>query len=325
MSLDNQVLHDKIEPLGEAVPVADLMAELSRVGVLRKTNNANNEVYLFDHRDSTLLMHELGRIRELTFRHAGGGTGKGLDLDEYDLDPEHPQKQLIIWDPDNREIIGGYRFIFPGHKEKDFSVDRFASSSYFTFSRKFIRKYLPHTMELGRSFVKPEYQSAAMGRKSLYALDNLWDGLGAIIIDNRQIRYLFGKVTMYTHYNVQARNMILYFMLKHFPDKDNLAVPDDPINLDIHQGEMKQLFIGKNFKEDLKILSQEVRKLGENIPPLINAYMNLSPSMRCFGTFINHHFGNVEETGIMITVRDIYIGKINRHLASYRQDFDISQ
>ena len=314
-----------MEPLGEAVPSAELMAELSRVGILRKTNNANNEVYLFDHRDSTLLMHELGRIRELTFRHAGGGTGNALDLDEYDLDPDHPQKQLIIWDPDNREIIGGYRFIFPGHKEKDFSVDRFASSSYFTFSPKFIRKYLPHTMELGRSFVRPEYQSTARGRKSLYALDNLWDGLVAMIIDHRQIRYLFGKVTMYTHYNVQARNMILYFMLKYFPDPDKLAVPDDPIFLDIHEGEMKQLFTGKHFKEDLKILSQEVRKLGEKIPPLINAYMNLSPSMKCFGTFINHHFGNVEETGIMITVRDIYIEKINRHLASYRQDFDISQ
>ena len=180
-------------------------------------------------------------------------------------------------------------------------------------------------MELGRSFVKPEYQSGAMGRKSLYALDNLWDGLGAIIIDNRQIKFLFGKVTMYTHYNVQARNMILHFMLKYFPDPEKLAVPDDPIVLDIHEGEMKQLFTGRTFREDLKILSQEVRKLGENIPPLINAYMNLSPSMRCFGTFINHHFGNVEETGIMITVRDIYIDKINRHLASYRANFNISQ
>jgi len=314
-----------MEPLGEAVPVEELMAELSRIGMLRKTNNANNEVYLFDHHSSSILMHELGRIRELTFRHAGGGTGKALDLDEYDLNPDHPQKQLIIWDPDNREIIGGYRFIFPGKKEKGFSVDRYASSAYFTFSPKFIRKYLPHTMELGRSFVRPEYQSAAMGRKSLYALDNLWDGLGAIIIDNHQIKFLFGKVTMYTHYNVQARNMILYFMLKYFPDPERLAVPDDPIVLDIHEGEMKLIFTGRNFKEDLKILSQEVRKLGENIPPLINAYMNLSPSMRCFGTFINHHFGNVEETGIMITVRDIYIDKINRHLASYRANFNISQ
>jgi hypothetical protein len=206
-------------------------------------------------------MHELGRIRELTFT-CGGGTGKAIDLDEYDLDPDHPQKQMIIWDPDNREIIGGYRFIFPGHKEKGFTVDRYASSGYFTFSPKFIKKFLPHTMELGRSFVRPEYQSGAMGRKSLYALDNLWDGLVAIIIDNRQIRFLFGKVTMYTHYNVQARNMILYFMLKHFPDPERLAVPDDPIVLDIHVGEMKQLFTGRNFKEDLRFYHR-VREAGE--------------------------------------------------------------
>ncbi len=323
--MDKELENGNAEPLGEAVPVEDLAAELARIGYLRKTNNANNEVYIFDHRSSPLLMHEIGRIRELTFRHAGGGTGKALDLDEYDLDPDHPQKQLMIWDPDNREIIGGYRFIFPEHREKDFTVDRFASSSYFTFSRKFIKKYLPHTMELGRSFVRPEYQSAAMGRKSLFSLDNLWDGLGAIIIDNRQIRYLFGKVTMYTHYNVQARNMILYFMLKYFPDPDKLAVPDDPIVIDMNKEEMERIFVGKHIRDDLKILGQEVRRLGENIPPLINAYMNLSPTMKCFGTFINHHFGNVEETGIMITVRDIYIEKINRHLASYREDFDISQ
>jgi len=314
-----------MEPVAEAKPVEEIIAELSKVGMLRNTNNGNNEVYLFDHRDSEVLMHEIGRIRELTFRHAGGGTGKALDLDDYDLDPVHPQKQLIIWDPDNLEIMGGYRFIFPGHKDRSFSVDRFASSSYFTFSDKFIRKYLPHTMELGRSFVRPEYQSGAMGRKSLFALDNLWDGLGAIIIDNRQIRFLFGKVTMYTHYNVQARNMILYFMLRYFPDHERLAIPSDPVFVDIHREEMKQLFKGKSYKEDLKTLSQEVRKLGENIPPLINAYMGLSPTMRCFGTFINHHFGDVEETGIMITVRDIYIEKINRHLSSYREDFDISQ
>ncbi len=312
-------------PVAGATPVEEIEGELARIGYLRKTNNANNEVYLFDHRSSPLLMREVGRIRELTFRHAGGGTGKPLDLDEYDLDPEYPQKQLIIWDPDNREIIGGYRYIFAEHKERTFTIDRFASSGYFTFSRKFIKKYLPHTMELGRSFVRPEYQSAAMGRKSLFALDNLWDGLGAIIIDNRQVRYLFGKVTMYTHYNVRARNMILYFMEKHLPDPDKLAVPDKPIRIDINREEMDMLFTGRSFKEDLKILSHEVRKLGETIPPLINAYMNLSPTMRCFGTFINPHFGDVEETGIMITVRDIYIDKVNRHLASYREDFDISQ
>jgi len=314
-----------MEPIPPATPVEEIMNELSRVTLLRKTNNGNNEVYLFNSHSSPILMNEVGRIRELTFRHAGGGTGKSIDIDEYDISEEHPQKQLIVWDPDNREIVGGYRFIHRERHEHNFTVDRFASSSYFTFSRKFRILYLRHTMELGRSFVRPEYQTGAMGRKSLFALDNLWDGLGAIVIDNPQVRYLFGKVTMYTHFNVDARNMILYFMKKHFTDKEAIAVPADPINIDIHENDMKRIFTGRNFKDDYKILSQEVRKLGENVPPLIHAYMSLSPTMKCFGTFINHHFGDVEETGIMITVRDMYIEKVNRHLASYDEGYDLNK
>jgi hypothetical protein len=314
-----------MEPIPPAAPVEEIMNELTRVTLLRKTNNGNNEVYLFNSHSSPLLMNEVGRIRELTFRHAGGGTGKSIDIDEYDMSEDYPQKQLIVWDPDNHEIVGGYRFIHRERHEHNFTVDRFASSSYFTFSRKFRRRYLRHTMELGRSFVRPEYQTGAMGRKSLFALDNLWDGLGAIVIDNPQVRYLFGKVTMYTHFNIDARNMILYFMKKHFTDKDGIAVPADPINIDIHEDDMKKIFTGRSFREDYKILSQEVRKLGENVPPLIHAYMSLSPTMKCFGTFINHHFGDVEETGIMITVRDMYIDKVNRHLASYSEDYDLNQ
>jgi hypothetical protein len=313
-----------MEPIPPAFPAEEIIKELSMVTLLRKTNNGNNEVYLFDNHTSPLLMNEVGRIREITFRHAGGGTGKAIDVDEYDISEEYPQKQLIVWDPDNKEIVGGYRFIFRERHEKDFTIDRFASSTYFSFSKKFIRRYLRHTMELGRSFVRPEYQTNSMGRKSLFALDNLWDGLGAIVIDNPQIRYLFGKVTMYTHFNINARNMILYFMKKHFNDNEGLAVPADPINLDIHEVDMKRIFTGKGFKEDYRILSQEVRRCGENVPPLIHAYMSLSPTMRCFGTFINHHFGDVEETGIMITVRDMYIEKVNRHLASYSEDFDLN-
>lgn len=179
-------------------------------------------------------------------------------------------------------------------------------------------------MELGRSFVHPDYQSKNMGRKSLYALDNLWDGLGAIILDNHHLKYLFGKVTMYPHFNQRARDMILYFLKKHFDDPEGLVVPYDPADLNINTDEMKQIFTGWRYRDDYKILSREVRNLNENIPPLINAYMGLSPTMRTFGTFINHKFGDVEETGIMITLRDIYVEKINRHLASYKNDFRIT-
>jgi hypothetical protein len=111
--------------------------------------------------------------------------------------------------------------------------------------------------------------------------------------------------------------------MKHFNDPDDLVTPIEPVNIDIHIEEMKKIFKGRRYKENYKILSKEVRNLGENIPPLINAYMNLSPTMRTFGTFINHKFGEVEETGIMITLRDIYVEKINRHLSSYKKDFEI--
>jgi len=313
-----------MEPIVAQLPIDQIMAELTKERLLRQTNNGNNEVYIFDNNDSPVLMHEVGRVREITFRHAGGGTGHALDIDNFDTAREDPQKQLIVWDPENKEIIGGYRFYFPPKGCINCDITRLASSTYFYFSDKFLTKYYPHMMELGRSFVHPDYQSRTMGRKSLYALDNLWDGLGALILDNHHLKYLFGKVTMYPHFNQNARNMILYFLKKHFNDPDNLVTPIEPAMIDLHEEEMKKLFRGWRYKDNYKILSAEVRKLGENIPPLINAYMNLSPTMRTFGTFINHHFGNVEETGIMITLRDIYVEKINRHLSSYKKDFLIT-
>jgi hypothetical protein len=313
-----------MEPVPAQLPIDQIIAELTKVRLLRKTNNGNNEVYIFNNNSSPVLMQEVGRVREITFRHAGGGTGHGLDIDSFDMLNEDPQQQLIVWDPENRAIVGGYRYYFPPKGCLNCDITKLASSSYFNFSNKFMTKYYPHMMELGRSFVHPDYQSRALGRKSLFALDNLWDGLGAIILDNHHLKYLFGKVTMYPHFNQNARNMILYFLKKHFNDPDDLVTPKDPAKIDLHVEEMKKLFRGWRYKENYKILSAEVRKLGETIPPLINAYMNLSPTMRTFGTFINHKFGEVEETGIMITLRDIYVEKINRHLSSYKKDFMIT-
>jgi hypothetical protein len=312
-----------VKPVSDPLPREQLIAELTKDKLLRTTNNGNNEVYVFDNNTSPVLMREVGRVREITFRHAGGGTGKEIDIDDFDTAAEDPQRQLIVWDPENLEIVGGYRFYFPSKGCTDCNIRKLASSAYFDFSEKFMSKYYPHLMELGRSFVHPDYQSGNMGRKSMYALDNLWDGLGAIIIDNHHLRYLFGKVTMYPHFNQKARDMIIFFLRKHFDDPDGLVTVKDPAAISLHEDSMKQIFTGKNYKENYKILSSEVRKLDENIPPLINAYMNLSPTMRTFGTFINHKFGNVEETGIMITLRDIYVEKINRHLASYKMDFQI--
>jgi hypothetical protein len=291
--------------------------ELTPEKLLRKTNKGGNELYVITNSDSPNTMLEVGRLREITFRAAGGGTGKETDIDTYDIN-ENPYKQLIVWDPDQKEILGGYRF----HMGAELGIDehghvQIATAKLFHFTEKFIKEYLPYTIELGRSFVQPEYQSTKHGKKSLYALDNLWDGLGAIYITNPNYKYFFGKVTMYTSYNTEARNLILYFFKKYFCDKENLVYPFKPLDTKMDEAKMASILTAKTFQEDMKILSQEVRARGENIPPLINAYINLSPTLRCFGTTLNEGFGEVEETAIMVTMRDIYPAKTERHITSF--------
>lgn len=299
------------------IPKERLIAELTSDKLMRKTNKGANEIYIITAHDSPNVMQEIGRLREITFRDAGGGTGKEVDIDSYDTS-EKPYKQLIVWDPENLEILGGYRYVMYSECEQDEKgIPVLATSRLFHFSEEFIDKYLPHTLELGRSFVQPQYQSSKAGAKALFALDNLWDGLGALTVDHPEIKYCFGKVTMYSHFDSKARNLIQYFFSKYFRDRNDLVYPKKPFIFDIDEEEMKKVFTGNCYQEDYKILLQRVRDYGENVPPLINAYMNLSPSMKTFGTIINDHFGNVEETGIIITIKDIYEAKMDRHIATY--------
>lgn len=294
-----------------------LLAELTPDKLMRKTNKGDNEIYIITFQNSPNVMREIGRVREITFRDAGGGMGEEVDIDEYDT-CDQPYKQLIVWDPQALEIIGGYRYILCNNLPVDQNgVVQLATTHLFNFSEKFIKEYLPYTLELGRSFVQPHYQSSKAGAKALFALDNLWDGLGALIVDHPEMKYFFGKVTMYTHFHTQARNLIQYFFMKYFNDHENLVTPIHPMDLGIDRNEMEKVFNGGSYKEDYKILSQKVREFGENIPPLINSYMNLSPSMKTFGTVINDHFGNVEETGIILTISDIYEAKKDRHIETY--------
>lgn len=294
-----------------------IKSELTKDKLMRPTNKANNELYIFTHHDSPNLMREVGRLREIAFRYYGGGTGKEADIDKYDI-MENPYRQLIVWDPEHEEVLGGYRFLSGSDVELDENGKPILATAHLlNFSDKFIKEFLPYTVELGRSFVSLEYQSTIRSRKGIFALDNLWDGLGALSVIDPTIKYFFGKVTMYGTYNKEARNMILYFMQKHFPDNDNLMRPIVSLETNTDLEKMHYLFRGKNFKEDYKILNREVRALKLNIPPLINAYMSLSPTMRVFGTSINDEFGDVEETGILIEEDQILEEKRIRHIESY--------
>ena len=306
-------MEDIIAPISKEL----LKAELTEEKRLRMTNRSHNQIYIVTAQDSPNTMKEIGRLREIAFRAAGGGTGKALDIDEYDV-MENPYKQLIVWNPEAEEILGGYRYILGTDVRFDEQGHPILATSHmFNFSEKFLKEYLPTTIELGRSFVTLEYQSTRSDSKGLFALDNLWDGLGALTVIMPNVKYFFGKVTMYPSYHRQGRDMILYFLKKHFGDKEALVTPMEPLLLETPEEELKLLFEKETFKEDYKILNTEVRKLGYNIPPLVNAYMSLSPTMRMFGTAINDEFGDVEETGILIAVDEILEDKRIRHIESF--------
>lgn len=302
------------------IPVEVLRAELTPDKQLRMTSRSNNEIYIVTWQDSPNVLREIGRLREIAFRAAGGGTGLDCDLDRFDT-MENPYKQLIVWDPQVEKIIGGYRYILgPDIQFDEKGQPILATSHMFHFSDEFIRDYLPYTIELGRSFVTLEYQSTRAGSKAIFALDNLWDGLGALAVIMPGCRYFFGKVTMYPSYNRIGRDMILYFLQKHFADHDGLVLPVKPLELEHDPEQFRRLFCYDDFKEDYKILNREIRTLGFSIPPLVNAYMCLSPTMKMFGTAINYGFGDVEETGILIAVSELYDEKRIRYVDNFAKE-----
>lgn len=294
-----------------------IKAELTEDKLLRTTNKAGNLIYLTTASESPNIMKEIARIRELAFRLCGAGSGKVFDMDEFDW-AERPYKQLFVWDPQNEEIIGGYRLIFGNEVAlTENGQPDLVTAGMYRFSQKFIDEYLPCTIELGRSFVHPDYQASKMGSKSLYSLDNLWDGLGAITVLRPDIKYFFGKVTVYPNYDETARELIFTFLNNFFADQDNLVEPIEPFKRSVSSEEMVTLFQGKNFKEEYKILNGKVREQGVNIPPLVNTYMALSDKMRSFGYAVCEELGGLIEFAIMVPIYEMYEEKKARHIETF--------
>ena len=299
------------------VPVEAILEELTIDKFFRKTNNAGNEIYILSAHDSPNVMREIGRLREISFRNAGGGTGLDCDIDVFDTRDENYFLQLIVWNPVDRAIVGGYRFLLCDKLPVDAEgqVDT-PTSELFLYSDKFVKEYLPYTIELGRSFVQPAYQPTKSLSKGMYSLDNLWDGLGSLIESYPMAKYYFGKVTMYPQLERTSRDMILYFIQKHFPDMEKLVTVRPELDLPILTNTewLASVLCYDNYRDDYKTLVKQVRERGAAVPPLVNAYMNLSSTLRSFGTALNPGFGEVEETGILVTIADIYQEKVERHM-----------
>lgn len=293
-----------------------LKAELNENNFLRDTNRAGNKIYIVDNQSAPNTVRELGRLREIAFRDGGGGTGEALDIDKFDTDPAYGYKQLVVWDPEAECIIGGYRYVLCDEAVFDYYGQPILTSSHlFKFTKKFLKRDFLHTIELGRSFVSVDYQSTKAGTKSLYALDNLFDGLGALLMLHQgRMKYFFGKMSIYPSYPKEALNMLLFFLKKHFSVDEKLIIPKKPLSISGNTKKFKRIFTEDGFNEDYRILKAEIHKLGVNIPPLVNSYMNMSATMKIFGTAVNDEFGNVLDTGLLIAFDEINPEKKRRHL-----------
>lgn len=303
----------------EVIPSVDrslIEAELTEERFIRKTNKGNNEIYVVNHQNSPHTLQEIGRLREVSFRYAGGGTGLPLDIDDYDT-ADRCYEQLIVYNREDSEIVGGYRYI-TGERAfnkvtKDYDL---STAHYFDFSSRMKEEYLPYSIELGRSWVQPSYQPAINPRKGVFALMNIWDGLGALVVQYPEIQYFFGKVTMYTNYHAEARDILLSFMAHYFPNQLNLCQPKKILFSGFDQSVFESYFNEDiSYADGFKILHKLLKERGEWIPPLINIYMNLSPSMMTFGTAKNPDFGDVEETGVLVKISDIHQEIRDRHIS----------
>ncbi len=307
----------------QIIPPVDrnlLKKELTEKIFVRPTNKAHNEIYITDAFESPNIMKEIGRLRELSFRSWGGGTGNEIDTDEFDF-LKKPFKQLIVWDPEDEEIVGGYRFLSGKNVAlKEDGQPNFVMADFFTFSDDFIKNYLPYSIELGRAFVQPDYQTAKRGVKSLFALDNLWDGLGALIHLEKNSKYFIGKVNIYPSYPQLARELLYEYMFLHCPDPDKLISPKVPVEVSEESKKIANVVLTeKNAAANYKALQKTVRHIGTTIPPMFNAYIGLTDTLRMFGTMIDKDFGGTYESAIMLTMNDLIESKRQRYIEPYIQ------
>ena len=305
-------------PIIEPIDVQLLKQELNKSTFLRNTTRGNNEIYVVNNENSPNVLREIGRLREVSFRAVGGGSGTECDLDHFDLE-DKACFQVVVWNPEEEEIIGGYRFTKWSMASFHENGQPYVNTEHlFDFSQKFIDEDFPYCIEMARAFVQPKYQSAQAGRKALFALDNLWEGIGGVVASNPDVKYLTGKVTIYSSSPELSRKAMIYYLDMSFGDREGLLMSKNPELWTPQQEDFfKELFTGDDYKENYLILNNFVKSFNDTIPPLIHLYVGLSPTMKTFGTTFDPDFGDCYDTAMMITVSDIYKEKFDRYIGSF--------
>ena len=309
-----------LPPIIDPVDINLLKSELNEKTFLRHTNRGNNEIYVVNNEVAPNVLKEIGRLREVSFRAVGGGSGTPCDMDHFDLE-DKACFQLLVWNPEADEIIGGYRFTRWGMASFHENGQPYVNTEHlFDFSQEFIDTYFPYCLEMARAFIQPKSQSAEGGRKALFALDNLWDGIGGLVAQDPSIRYLAGKVTIYSSSPDMSRKAMVYYLDMCFGDREGLLVSKRPETCTPEESAFfREMFNGADYKENYQILNNYVKSFGDTIPPLIHSYIGLSPTMKTFGTTFDPDFGDCYDTAMMITISDIYQEKHERYIDSAQE------
>jgi putative hemolysin len=281
-----------------------LKKELSNGELLGQTRDGK-QILLMNWEPGSALMREIGRLRELSFRKVGEGTGKRRDTDNYDLYYRH----LVLWDEAELEVVGSYRIGEVGVILVNQGGEGLYTHSLFKFSKNFDR-YARQSIELGRSFVQPRYWGTR-------ALDYLWQGVGAYLRHHPEIGYMYGPVSISAHYPKPARDLMVDFFKRYFVTKEDLGHAKVPYEISQSTwDEFGQVFSGDDYDADLQELKNQLALFDLTIPTLFKQYTDLCESggVRFLDFGIDPEFAGCTDGMILVEIARVKASKRKRYM-----------
>ncbi len=281
----------------------DIMNELKSSKIIGETSDGKL-IYLYNYSDDSIVLKELGRLRELSFRSVGEGINKKRDTDKYDIYYEH----IILWDREALEIVGSYRIGNGEFINNNLGISGFYSSTLFTYKDEFV-PYLNDSIELGRSFVQPKYWGSR-------ALDYLWYGIGAYLKSNPQIKYMYGPVSISASLPTIAKDMLVFYYSLYYASDKNLLESKLPYQYSVDVNTLKEMFSCEDKKGDFKRLKTALSSMGVAVPTLFKQYSELCEEggVNFQGFNIDPDFSNCVDGLIVVEIDKIKDKQKSRYI-----------
>ena len=281
-----------------------LKQELAQCQSLGQTSDGK-KIYLYEYEKGSVILQEIARLREYTFRKVEEGTGKKRDKDDYD----YYYKHIVLWDDKELEIAGAYRIAESNYVYENYGKEGFYTNSLFQFDEGF-RPYLNNSIELGRSFVQPKYWGSR-------ALDYLWQGIGAYLYENSHIKYMFGAVTLSASMPKSAQELIIYYYDKYYGNHHELLHLKDAFKFSKNAVEdLEFIFKSNEVKEDFRILREQLDYYGITVPTLYKQYADLCEAggISFMGYNVDKDFGNCVDSFILVEIEKVKDKKRERYI-----------